>query len=207
VPTPPETAPVQEGLAAASPWLALALLLVACAGVAGLWVLALRARGLERLAPRLDALEEIRAALARLSSQREDLDLRRIAHVLIELRDGQRRLEDALLRSAQTARPASAPDLLPAAAREGGAAIAERVVNRLLAMGYEHVQLVTAGDDLERLARGEPAGNGAGDPAAPRSGEVLVEARRAGVLCKGRVLVRAGALAEVQMQPAYNVFP
>jgi hypothetical protein len=196
VPTPPETAPVQEGLAAASPWLALALLLVACAGVAGLWVLALRARGLERLAPRLDALEEIRAALARLSSQREDLDLRRIEHVLIELRDAQVRLEDVLMRHAEATRAAlmngEASTALPAIAG-GGEALAERAINRLLAMGFERIQIVTRAEKLAELGA--------------RDGEVLVEARKGGVLHKGRVLVRTGRIANVELHPAYSIFP
>lgn len=192
------------------PWLGVLLLAGVAAAVACLWILVQRSRPLEGLGERLEGLDEIRRSLARLVEQRGDLDLRRIEHVLLELRDAQRRLEDALLRASQTPRSPSAPDALPPQAREGGAGLAERVVNRLLALGYERVQIVTPTGELDRLAAGpRPGSNGGGadDEPAPGSGEVLVEARRAGVLCKGRVQVRAGALLEVELQPAYTVFP
>ena len=41
----------------------------------------------------------------------------------------------------------------------------------------------------------------------PEDPLAVVEARREGVLQKGRVVVRAGALTEVEMKPAYSIFP
>jgi hypothetical protein len=35
----------------------------------------------------------------------------------------------------------------------------------------------------------------------------LVEARRGGVQCKGRVLVRDGVVVDVEVKPAYSMFP
>ena len=192
------------------PWLGVLLLLGVGACVACLWILVQRSRPLETLGERLDALEELRRSLARLVEQRADLDLRRIEHVLIELRDAQRRLEDVLLRAAQSARAPSDPAAPAGGGPAGGSALAERVVNRLLAMGYERVQIVTSSEELERLAAGpRAAGNGsAPNDGPPRgSGEIAVEARRGGVLCKGRVQVRAGALLEVELLPAYSAFP
>ena len=175
------------------PWLALALVIAAAAGAVGTWMLLARVRELERLGGKLDALERLESGLAKLALERGDLDLRRIEHALLEIRDLQKRLEDALLRTMQAAR---APAGAAPSAGEGAASLSERVVTRLLALGYERVQLVTPQAEIEELCAS----------AAP-SGDVLVEARRNGVLCKGRVSVRGGVLAEVEMQPAYAVFP
>jgi hypothetical protein len=69
--------------------------------------------------------------------------------------------------------------------------LAERTTNRLLALGYERIQVLNDADEL----------------AALEDGEVRVEALREGVVCKGRVLVRAGHLAEVEMRTAHGMFP
>ncbi|HVS19066.1 MAG TPA: hypothetical protein VMT18_10740 [Planctomycetota bacterium] len=159
----------------------------------GLWVAIALLRELRGELRRLSTLESIEAALARLTAQRGDLDLRRIEHVLIELRDGGRRLEDAWLAAGQSPRAAEGPERHPVRP----ASLAERVTNRLLALGYERVRLVTTPAELAALAA-EPGG---GD------GEIVVEARRAGAPCKGRVLLRAGALTEVEVRSAYTVFP
>jgi hypothetical protein len=181
-------------IAASEPWLLFVLVLCALAAVAGIWAVIARLRQMETLARRLEGLEEIRHSVARLAADRGDLDLRRLEHVLLELRDGQKRLEDALLARLQSPRSLEQPDRAP-----GGAppSLAERVTNRLLALGYERVRLVTPAAELEQLAAGEAGG----------SGELVVEARRDGVLCKGRVLLRRGALTDVEIQPAYKLFP
>ena len=172
------------------PWLALALLIAVCAGVAGVWVLVGRLRELERMAGRLDALEDIRAGLSRLVADREGLDLRRFEHVLIEMRDGQKRLEDAFLRTVQRqsteiprASDAAPPDVQ----------LSERVTNRLLALGYEQIRILSEREQLESVSDAD--------------GEILVEARRHGSICKGRVHVRAGALTNVDLQPSWSTFP
>jgi len=175
-------------------WLGLAAVLVLALATVGIWTLVLRLSELRRGSERLRRLDEIQAALERLVADRDDLDLRRIEHVLIDVRDGSRRLEDALLRSLELSRgaapaPASA-EIVPYGARDG---LGERVTNRLLALGYERVQIVTRAEKLLELAA--------------HDGEVLVEARRGGVLHKGRILVRGGQLSDVEMNPAYSIFP
>lgn len=174
------------------PWLLGLCAVAAGATAAGVWLLHTRLRELARLAERLSALEPIQTTLARVAREREDLDLRRIEHVLIEIRDGQRRLEDSLLRASQVAYHGEAARGAPAA---DGAGLSERIVQRLIAHGYEHVQVVPTLEELAKLFEGGG------------SHEVLVEARRAGVQCKGRVLVRDGVVVEVEVKPAYSMFP
>jgi len=191
-----------EPLAAAAPgwlpqavlWLLVALLLACGAGVCALWLMVARLRVLEERSRLLEALGELRSALTRLVDERDDLDLRRIEHVLIDLRDTQRRLEDALLRSVEGERSRAGDEGPPAAGLAlGRGDLAERVVNRFLSLGYERVEIVTRPEKLSELAA--------------QDGEVLVEARRQGVLHKGRVLVRGGRIASVDMHPAYSIFP
>jgi hypothetical protein len=185
-PSAQAAAALEAWLLASLPWLGAALLLVAAAGLVAVFLLLRRVGELARLGARLDALGEIQGLLARHVGQRGDLDLRRIEHALLEMRDGQRRLEGLLLRTVEGAR-------LPGATSGGG--LAERVVDRLLVLGYERVQLVTPPAELQA------AEGGAGDL------EVLVEAHRNGVLCKGRARLRAGTLVDVEMKPAYTTFP
>lgn len=188
------SAPVQDSWASAAlPWIALLALAVAVAGVFGLWTIVARLERIEALSKRFDALDEIRAELKVFTKERSDLDLRRIEHVLIELRDGQRRLEDSILRATQAAlkpAPGAAASAAPAPHDP-----AERLIARVLAQGYERVLLVQPREELERLLASEGAH------------EVLVEARRNGVLCKGRVLLRDGAVTDVELTPAYTLFP
>lgn len=174
----------------AVPWLLAALVVTTSAAALGVAMLVRRLRDLGSAADRLQGLEDIRSSLHEIARARGDLDLRRIEHVLIEIRDGQRRLEDAILRATQ----------VPAAPAEGPGppdtlGLSERIVQRLLAHGYERVHLVPS---LEELAA---------TFAAEGAHEVLVEARRGGVLCKGRVLVRDGAVTDVELKPAYTMFP
>jgi hypothetical protein len=190
---PQNSSEVPEWVATSLPWLGALLLIATCAGTVGVWMLLQRLRELEKLWLRLDALEEIKAALQQLAHDRGDLDLRRIEHVLIEMRDGQRRLEDAILRAAQAAhRPT--PDSAPEPADEA-TGLCERIVQRLLAHGYEQVHVVPTLEDLGELFHSGGAH------------EVLVEARRNGMLCKGRVLLRDGAVVDVELKPAYTMFP
>jgi hypothetical protein len=73
--------------------------------------------------------------------------------------------------------------------------LSERIVQRLLAHGYERVHVVPTLAELEELFEAEGAH------------EVLVEARHNGVLCKGRVLLRDGVVTDVELKPAYTMFP
>lgn len=185
-------ATVPDWVAALTPWLLGGCLIAGASAAAGIWMLHQRLRDLHQLGQRLSVLDEIKTTLGRVAREREDLDLRRIEHVLIELRDGQRRLEDSLLRAAQsTTRPSEGAP--PGSAEAVG--VSERIVQRLLAQGYERVQVVPSLAELEALFTAEGAH------------EVLVEARRGGVLCKGRVLVRDGVVIDVELQPAYSMFP
>ena len=169
-------------------WLALGLFLATSAAAAGVWTLVARLKELRADARSLEVLEELKQRLDRLVAERGDLDLRRLEHLLIDLRDGSRRVEEALLR-VHEARPVESEALVPLAT----AGLGERVVNRLLALGYEKIELVTRAGELGELA---------GDEA-----EVLVEARREGMLHKGRVRVRGGRIEGVEIQPAYPIFP
>ncbi|MCB9915425.1 MAG: hypothetical protein H6828_09785 [Planctomycetes bacterium] len=165
-----------------------------------LWTLVNRQRGLEDVTSRLDRLEEIRAQVAKLAARGGDLDLRRLEHVLIDIRDGQKRLEERLLQLAEAAQSsASSGAPTPTAAGEGerksAVTLGERVTNRLLAMGYERIQLVTSHDELQGVLD------------AGGSGDVLVEARRAGATCKGRVTLRNGGIAGVELKSTHAMFP
>lgn len=168
-------------------WISAALLLCSALAAVGVWMVHRRLFDLGRAAAHLEGLDELRAAVARLAADRSDLDLRRVEHVLIEVRDLLRRQEDALLRMAQVhSGGASAP-------AAGGGGLSERVTTRLFALGYERVQVLDGLAELERIGDGD--------------GEVRVEAKRGGVPCKGRVLVRGGLISDVEMQSAYATFP
>jgi hypothetical protein len=175
-------------------WVLIALLVVGAALTILGWFMFVRVREIRGEVARLEALGEMQRQVERLNADRDDLDLRRIEHVLIDVRDGQARVEDALLRAIEAIRtPATTHGdgaLVPVGA---GAGLGERVVNRLLALGYERVQIVTRSEKLHELGA--------------KDGEVLVEARREGVLHKGRVVVRSGRIAEVEVHPAYSIFP
>jgi hypothetical protein len=182
--TPPPQA-VADWLGAALLWLLGALCVLSAVSAWLAWrqqeLLAELGR---RLAP-LDRLTEIETCLRGLSDARGDLDLRRIEHVLVDLRDAQRRLEDALLRAIERG---SAAGAAPAAS-----GLSDAITNRLLALGYERVQIAAAADELARLESTD--------------GDVLVEARKSGVAHKGRVLVRGGRIHAVEIQPPFAVFP
>jgi hypothetical protein len=179
-------------------WLAVAAFLAAVAATIGVWTLVARIKDLHEDGRRLEVLEEIDANLRKLVAERDDLDLRRIEHVLLDLRDTQKRLEDGIMRTIESGR-AQATDtagtsaLVPAASAHSPISIGERVTNRLLAMGYERVQIITRAEKLVELAS--------------KDGEVMIEARRDGVLHKGRVLMRGGRMSDVELHPAYSIFP
>ncbi len=182
-------------LVAAVPWFAGVLVLLGFATALAAWMLVAHARGLERLGRRLDALEELKTLLKKLVAERDDIDLRRLEHVVVDIRDAQKRTEDVLLRALEKATHEAESQRNGAAANaaEAGPSLGERAVNRLLALGYERVQIVSPVDDLGRLGEDD--------------GEVLLEAHRHGVLHKGRVLVRRGVLADVELSPSYSIFP
>jgi len=188
---PPDT--VEAGSAALVTLAAAAVVLLAAAA-AGLWLVVARLRRIETRIKGIERLEGIQGALERMQEDRGGLDLRRIEHVLIDIRDGQRRVEDRTLavleRSAGGKRNAGAIEAVSAGSAE---ALTDRIMTRLLALGYERVQLVTPAERIGEMIAGD--------------GEVTIEARREGAACKGRVVVRRGAIVDVQIQSAYTAFP
>ena len=159
----------------------------ACAAL--LWLAFTRLTDLESRARSLSELGELRSLLARLVSDRDDLDLRRLEHVLVDIRDGLQQVQEQLLRAAESTAVASSDTALPPAPISLG----ERVTNRLFAMGYERVQIVTDSNLVDELHT--------------QDGEILVEAHRQGVLHKGRVLVQSGRITAVDVHPTYSIFP
>ena len=189
---------LEGGAAVALLWLAVAaaaLLGVIAGLVYLLWV---RFTRLDVGRP-LESLPRIESALGELASRHADLDLRRLEHVLIDVRDGQRRLEARLLSVVESLQM-SRDGLAPAGQKAGGSsgaplrtALVDRITSRLLALGFERVELLTPAATIEKLAR--------------EGGDVRVEARRDGVPHKGRVRVRGGAVADVELRAAYPTFP
>ncbi|MEQ1895614.1 MAG: hypothetical protein ABL998_24000 [Planctomycetota bacterium] len=171
-------------------WLGVALLFLAAVVVYALFTLHRRLEALHAELRPLATLAELQRTLQAALAGRDALDLRRIEHVLIDLRDGTRRVEEQLLRLAEQRQEAASSSALVALAPPS---VAERIQNRLFALGYERVELIAPSAEVEALAQGE--------------GEVRVEARREGALCKGRVRLRAGRIEAVQLEPAYPIFP
>lgn len=188
---PPETA---EAGTAALVTLAAASVALLAAAVAALWLVVARLRRIESKTAHLERLEGIQGTFERMQEERGGLDLRRLEHVLIDIRDGQKRVEDRML--AVLERPGGAgrsPGALEPIGAATAATLAERIVTRLLTLGYERVQIVTPSEEIGEMVGGD--------------GEVTVEARREGAACKGRVVVRRGAIVDVQLQSAYTAFP
>ena len=103
--------PALAALAATGFDVALALAAAAAAVAAGLaagaaWTLVTRVRELGARTAPLEHLANLSRDVRTLCEARGDLDLRRVEHLLIELRDSQVRLEDALLRHAEATREA-----------------------------------------------------------------------------------------------------
>jgi hypothetical protein len=174
---------------------------LAAAGAVAAWLILGRLKRAEAAVERLTRLDEIGAHVKALSEREDDLDLRRLEHVLIDIRDGQRRVEDRMLALVEARAgesltgdraPTSTSAMQPAGAA-AGAALTDRIVTRLLALGYERITFVTASADIARIAS--------------EAGAITVEARRDGAACKGRVIVAEGRIEDLQIQSAYSTFP
>ncbi len=151
-----------------------------------------RLRQIEEKLQRLERLDTLDAGLTQIVERHGELDLRRLEHVLLDMRDGQKRVEERLLAVVEAANQEH--QSFTAIEKEGArGAVSDRIVNRLLALGFERIELLTQSDDLEALLK--------------TGGDVLVEARREGALHKGRVILKDGAIADVQMRSSYGVFP
>lgn len=171
------------------PWIGLFVLVTTAVTAAAAWAAVRRLEALREETRALARLEDLQRTLTGLSGAREGLDLRRIEHLLIDLRDGFARLESVLLRLHEDR--ARSGEALAVLAPQ--AAIGERVTTRLLALGYEAIRVVTPPEELTPLGSGD--------------GQVVVEARREGTQCKGRVTIRAGRIEAVHLLPAYSAFP
>lgn len=194
--------------AAIAPWQDLVGLLLGVAALVCLARLVRELRSLRSDVERIDGgarvvheLGELRETLRGLHERLpgERTDLAPVQAAVGELVAGLGRIEAQLealreLRAEQLAAEEPAVTLVPpappAAPRVG---LGERVTNRLLALGYERVQIVTDHELLDEIAEAD--------------GEALVEAWRNGVLHKGRVVVTAGEISAVDVHPSYSIFP
>lgn len=179
--------------------LALCTCLTAAVAVAA-WLVAARFRRMDASLERLARLDEVAAHVKALAQREDELDVRRLEHVLIDIRDGQRRVEDRLLAliESRASQSLTSSDVAPTRALQpagaaAGAALADRIVTRLLALGYERITFVTPNADIGRIAA--------------EDGAIVVEARRDGAACKGRVIVAGGRIEDLQIQSAYSTFP
>ncbi len=138
----------------------------------------------------LQSLEEMAESLEAMVERSDELGRRRLEHVLIDIRDGQKRFEERWLAQVekQGGGSGSMPGIDP-----GATSLSERITNRLLAMGFERIDVLSPVEEVEALADGD--------------GEVRVEARRGGVAHKGQVLLREGSIADVRLRDGYDAFP
>lgn len=146
-------------------------------------------------------LATIAARLEKSAAERSDIDLRRTEHVLIDIRDGLKGLEDAVIEAASRTTVVER-EIVPAAPAAGSDedakadaadVVVERLHNRLGALGYERVHLLGEREIYELAALGRA--------------EIPVEARRDGVVHKGRCIVEKGRVLDVRMDPPYRLFP
>lgn len=172
---------------------AAALLFVAAVAAVGIFLMLAAMRRLERRLAALDRLPNLEASLAKLAERESMLDLRRTEHTLIDIRDGLKRLEERILSVAESRMRET--QTLPAlmSGPGSGGFVSDRILARLLALGYERIQVVTPADEIAAWVDGD--------------GWAIVEARRDGALCKGRVRVARGLVGAVELQSAYSAFP
>ncbi len=179
------------------------LMLALAAGIFVCLVLLLgRARSLEDALEPLETLDELPPGLRAVTESMSKVDLQRIEHLLIDLRDAQKRLREQLIQLAELPREVPAPAPAPAASEPSdrpkrpappAVPLSERVTNRLLALGYQRVQILSESAELDAIGTGD--------------GDVLVEARRDGATCKGRVTIKNGTIAEVAVRSNHDMFP
>ncbi|MEZ6021826.1 MAG: hypothetical protein R3F17_17560, partial [Planctomycetota bacterium] len=165
-----------------SPTAAALILLAAVLGVL-IWIAALLLRMLagdpgsgaaQRTAELLERIEGQLETL--LKDQAAGLDLRRVEHLLADLREGQKRQA----RAEQTAAPAA---VWNPATGDRSLPLADRITARLLAQGFERIELLVEPGEWAQLEGGD--------------GEVRVEARRAGSPYKGRVQIEGGRIGDL----------
>lgn len=163
-------------------------------------VLFVAVRRLEQRLGSLDRLKGLESALQKLAEREAAIDLRRTEHTLLDVRDQLKRLEERLLAVSERGVRESGvtqntgTELVRVATPAATASlVTDRILSRLLALGYERIQIVTSTDDLALLGDSD--------------GAAVIEARRDGALCKGRVRVAHGLVGAIEVQPAYSAFP
>jgi len=167
----------------------LGVLLVGCLAIlaSAAWALATRVRRAEEDLRRLRGLELLNDRAATLADSVGRLDLGRVEAALRALVEAIPRLERAIWRIEE--------EISRSAASGGGespAPLREAIEARLRDLGYQHIQVCE------------------GESALPGDGGILsipVEAARGDVPHKGRVLVKEGAIREVELRPLYGLFP
>lgn len=186
--------PAPEWLEATLPWLLFAILLALIVIATSAVILLRKVDEVGSRLDRIDQLEDIRSGVQRVADEHGNLDLRRVEHALLDIRDGQKRMEDRLIQAVEAihARTDTPVESDP---EQSARVLADRVYGRLIALGYEQVHLLTPIADLEALASGDD------------EGEVLVEARRSGAQCKGRVVIKGGVILDVELRSVYSAFP
>ena len=176
------------------PWLLFAILLALVVIATAAILLLRKVDEVGGRLDRIDQLEDIRSGVQRVADEHGNLDLRRVEHALLDIRDGQKRMEDRLIQSVEAMR-ARDSEPVESDPQQTARVLADRVYGRLIALGYEQVHLLTPIEELESLATGE------------EEGEVLVEARRSGAQCKGRVVIKSGVILDVELRSVYSAFP
>jgi hypothetical protein len=167
----------------------LGVLLVGAIGAlaAGAWAIAGRIRRAERALLDLRRLGEIGDRVHTIGEVVSRLDLSRLEGPLRELVEAAPRIERALWKVEEAAaRPAAS------AGAEDGEGVVRTIEVRLRQLGYERVRVL----EVE-----------APSPEGPEECAFPVEAVRGEVAHKGKVVVRRGVVAEVQLRPAHGFFP
>ncbi len=148
-------------------------------------------RSLERRLARLeDAAGRLGRAAAEGQAAREPRgELTRVEGLLEDLRDVQRRLDDRLVALAERVSAPAQVVVAGAVTGSDSGALVERAQNRLLALGFEQIEVVTPRSEIEP------------------DGAIVVEARRSGAVHKGEVRFQRGAVVDVTLRPSYELFP
>jgi len=166
-------------------------------GLSGVLLLAKRLSRIDSALRRLDMLEELDRRLGDLSAEFDRKELNtQLQAKMTEMTEANRRLTHALGEMRQDLQALKESNERPPEEAEGAAARVEApdagtvVRNHLRATGYENVQILS---DLNSLQG--------------RSGRVVFEARRAGVMHKGHVRLKDGLVVDENVRAAYSAFP
>lgn len=165
-------------------------------GLLGVVLLAKRIARVEAGQGHLDRLEEIERRLGDLSAEFDRKELNtQLQSKMTEITEANRRLVHAvgeLRKDLQELKDASAASVSQPSSPEGDKpqSMEAVVCGHLTADGYTDIQLLS---DLTQL-------NG-------RSGRVVFEARRTGVMHKGHVNLKDGRVVDENVRAAYSAFP